>query len=241
MRKTLFVVSDIHGYFTVFSRALLQAGFDPDNDEHLLVFCGDMFDKGPNNADVFNFLRSVRNKVTIRGNHEDALLDILETKKVVEPFYLKGTPDTVRAFFGNDAIDEDGNVHMDGNECLCRLLASYIGSMPNYFETKNYLFVHGWLPYEEGVAGHLILPDWRDAGEEAWKKARWTKWIDVYGTCDRVEGKTIVCGHYPVFLAPENEYRASPFYGDGFIAIDAGTFTTGTINVLVLEDELLTD
>ena len=53
-------------------------------------------------------------------------------------------------------------------------------------------------------------------------------------------GKTVVCGHVPTLHAwkvdPNWEKdRADIFYGNGLIAIDAGTADTGQINVLVLE------
>jgi len=44
--KKMFVVSDIHGHYTLLREALDRAGFDKDNEDHLLICCGDYFDRG---------------------------------------------------------------------------------------------------------------------------------------------------------------------------------------------------
>jgi len=39
----IFVASDIHSYFSIFKKALDDAGYDYENKDHLLVICGDCF------------------------------------------------------------------------------------------------------------------------------------------------------------------------------------------------------
>ena len=108
----------------------------------------------------------------------------------------------------------------------------------NYYETEKYVFVHGWLP-ENGAT----LEERKNATDEAWEKARWTKWVEMYNAKRPLEDKTLVCGHVPAFYASRydstrGENNADIFYGDGLIAIDAGTFDTKQINVLVIEDKM---
>jgi predicted phosphodiesterase len=43
--KKIFVVSDIHGHCTLLQKALERAGFDDANEDHLLICCGDYFDR----------------------------------------------------------------------------------------------------------------------------------------------------------------------------------------------------
>ena len=40
-RKKIFVVSDVHGHYTLLKEALEKAGFQNENKNHLLVCCGD--------------------------------------------------------------------------------------------------------------------------------------------------------------------------------------------------------
>ena len=76
-----------------------------------------------------------------------------------------------------------------------------------------------------------------------WQKARWEKWTENYNGERPLENKTVVCGHMPVFYAdrfePSRE-KNSPdiFYGNGIIAIDAGTYNSKQVNVRVLEENI---
>ena len=38
-----FVVSDIHSFFDEFKKAIGEAGFDPTNENHKLIICGDLY------------------------------------------------------------------------------------------------------------------------------------------------------------------------------------------------------
>ena len=68
-----FVVSDIHSFYTPLKKALDGAGFDPDNEDHWLVVCGDAFDRGRESFEVLRFLMGLERKILIRGNHDDLL------------------------------------------------------------------------------------------------------------------------------------------------------------------------
>ena len=74
--KKIFVVSDVHGHCSLLNEALFNAGFDKDNEEHLLVCCGDYFDRGNENVEVLKFFERLKHKVLLRGNHEDLLMKV---------------------------------------------------------------------------------------------------------------------------------------------------------------------
>jgi len=81
--KKYFVFSDIHGNLKPLVKALDEAGFDRDNENHMLLSLGDHFDRGIENLKVLGYImyfyRLGRIK-TIRGNHDDFLLDFLTGK-----------------------------------------------------------------------------------------------------------------------------------------------------------------
>lgn len=224
--KKLFVVSDIHGHCTLLKAALQEAGFDPHNENHLLVGCGDYFDRGDENLQVLQFLDRIENKILLRGNHEDLLLKLLQTGKLLPHHYINGTLQTLQDFFGRYAIDPgDDTIDFSGKSRMADRVCEFIQGTVDCFETEHYLFVHGWLPENN------------DRSPAGWEKARWTRWTAAYDGTPPLPGKTLVCGHVPTFVMfPDT---AEIFYGNGMIAIDAGTFDSGKINVLVLEDELL--
>lgn len=241
----LFVVSDVHGYYTVLKQALDNAGFDDKNEEHLLICCGDYFDRGTENMKVLKYFELLKNKVLLRGNHEDMLLEIFESGKLKPHNYLNGTAETIIELFGKYALDPaSSEIDFSGKTRTLDRITQFIEGTGDYFETKNYIFTHGWLPTKVENDSCIIDPDWRNASKERWKKSRWTKWIDMYLSCNRPGDKTLVCGHVPAFFANkfEKERKADDFgafYGNGVIVADAGTYTSLKVNVIVIEDELL--
>ena len=44
--KKYFVCGDVHSFYTYLKEALDNAGFDLNNDDHVFVSCGDLFDRG---------------------------------------------------------------------------------------------------------------------------------------------------------------------------------------------------
>ena len=236
--KKIFVVSDVHGHCTLLKDALIKAGFDNENESHLLVCCGDYFDRGCENAEVLKFFERLKHKVLLRGNHEDLLLKLLQTGKVLPHNYINGTMQTLGEFFGKYSIDPvDDTIDFSGKTRTVDRICDFIDETKDYFETANYVFVHGWLP--ENVS------DRATATSEDWAKARWVKWAEKYDGSRPIENKTLVCGHLPTpyarkfYVEDTSSSGADIFYGNGIIAIDAGTADSKQLNVLVLEDALI--
>lgn len=239
IKKKLFVVSDIHGHCSLLKEALDNAGFDKNNANHLLVCCGDYFDRGNENAEVLKFFERLKYKVLLRGNHEDLLFKLLQTGKVLPHNYINGTMRTLENFFGKYFIDpNDDTIDFSGKTRTVDRICDFINETANYFETENYVFVHGWLPEKSDA------PEIRQKiSDELWEKARWEKWTKKYDGTKPLSDKTVVCGHVPTFYAkrfdPERDEKcADVFYGNGLIAIDGGTFDSKQINVLVIEDNI---
>ena len=226
--KKIFVVSDVHGHYTLLKEALDRVGFENENPDHLLICCGDCFDRGSENFEVLKFFERLKHKVLLRGNHEDLLLKLLETGKILPHNYINGTLQTLTDFFGKYFINPaDDTIDFSGKTRMVDRVTEFIDETVDYFETENYVFVHGWF-----------------AEKGDWEKARWLKWTEKYDGTPPLPDKTVVCGHMPTFYANKFDTSRSPtdasiFYGNGVIAIDAGTFDSKQINVLVLEDNLI--
>lgn len=243
-KKKLFVVSDIHGHGTLLKKVLDEAGFDDNNEDHLFVFCGDLFDRGRENRKVYDFVRKLKHKVLVRGNHDERLADALKQKCVDMYDLYNGMEVTLTEFFGPECVGPTGELHLPPRGKMAGKLCRLVEEMCDYYETAHYVFVHGWLPTQPNVCPPQLIEDWRNADERAWHAARFSKWLLLYGTDAMLPGKTIVCGHRPTRLANTVDPSRSPtdssiFYGDGMIAIDAGTIRSGRVNLLVLEDETL--
>ena len=242
-----FVVSDIHGFYDEFKNALDEAGFDSKNKEHYLICCGDYFDRGEKPKEVMDFLMGLDRVILIKGNHEDLFYDLCYRGFPLYHDVSNGTDLTIQILANGY---DDYNI-----QSLLKAVRPFSSLMINYFETKNYIFVHGWIPLNinsdevDEEKSYSFNPDWRNATEAEWKSARWINGIDAAADGFIEPNKTIVCGHwncsYGHFKVGEtkskfgNDADFTPYYNDGIIAIDACTAYSGKVNVLVLEDEFM--
>ena len=251
----LFVCSDIHSFYTPLIKALNDKGFDPNNEEHWLVVCGDCFDRGPESFELLKYLMQLERKVIVKGNH-----DIL-----LEECCMRGFPEWHDASNGTKKTIEDigGATHGTPFDECCRITwnktAAYRRLLRNYFETKNYIFVHSWIPTNVEFEGDskpwykrgktlTWMEDWRNANDVEWEEAMWgnpfNMWLDGFNQT----GKTIVFGHWHCSAGHKmlgrckDEFEDAiwePCYAEGIIGIDRCTAHTGQCNVIVLEDDWL--
>lgn len=241
MSKKLFIVSDVHGFYAALMKALAEGGFDPDNEEHIFVSCGDLFDRGEDNLSVFSFVRGLERKILIKGNHDDNLYKALCSGFLTEADVENETCRTVTELLGDGAVGDDLCINTEGFAHRVGEIKGLIEGMVDYYETEKYVFTHGWLPLLfEGRYPH-IDPDWRNASRDEWDFARWVEWQQTYEVGAMLPGKVIVCGHRSTTLGHMfDPMRANDcsdiFYGEGMIALDAGTVRSGRVNLLILDE-----
>lgn len=254
--KKLFVVSDVHSFYSEMKLALDNAGFDPKNENHWLIVCGDAFDRGEESIELLDFLMSLDRKILIRGNHDSLLEDCCKRGCAFTHDIHNGTAKTIYDI-GNAG---EGNDFKKCCELTLMKTQAYRDALVNYFETKNYIFVHGWIPCEDNnplmkpyyQRGKIYRynPYWRDSTAKEWDSAQWTNGIAraIEGIIE--PGKIIVCGHWHCSYGHSidkgtSEFKEDaiwePYYTDGCIAIDKCTAYTKEVNVLVLEDDFLED
>lgn len=99
-----YVLGDIHGRFDLVYENLNNVGFNVETDR---LFCvGDLIDRGPYSNHVVSFL-NLPYVHTIRGNHEDMLLDFFETYPNAsdEDFYHAGMRNGMTWFLQNNTCE----------------------------------------------------------------------------------------------------------------------------------------
>lgn len=251
----LFCVSDIHSFYTPLKKALDEAGFDPNNEEHWLVSCGDCFDRGPDSIELLHYLMSLDRKILIKGNHDILLEECCLREFPYTHDFNNGTVKTINDIGG-------AGEGLSFEEC-CKYTwnktAAYRSLLVNYFETENYIFVHSWIPttvkfegdskpwYQQGKTC-AWMEDWRNANNVEWEEAMWGNPFKLAEQDLNKTGKTIVFGHWHCSAGhkrlnncdSEFEYAIwEPCYFKNTIGIDRCTAYTGEVNVLVLEDEFI--
>ena len=150
----LFVVSDVHSFYTPLKKALDEKGFDPNNKDHWLIVCGDAFDRGDESEKVLHLLMSLERKVLVKGNHDILFHGLCKRRFPYSNDYSNGTTKTV--FDLGEGID--GTPFDVCCDVAWNKTARYRELLVNYFETQNYIFVHSWIPCKAKGNGYSWNP-----------------------------------------------------------------------------------
>lgn len=245
-----FVISDVHSYFDEMKKALDDAGFEPDNENHWLISCGDALDRGPKTQEVIDYLMSLDRCIIIKGNHDQLIIDCINRGFPYNADYHNGTFRSI--------IDLAPNAENFYDACIIanEKLKLFMDKMVNYFETENYVFCHSWIPvncndnlphYYRRNRNFSKKDDWRIAHQSEWDRSMWMNPLDMVVVYE--VDKCICSGHWHCSAGWAMKNGVSEFgddaifepfyYDDKLIMIDACCAHTGKINCLVIEDEFI--
>lgn len=243
--KKLFVFADVHSFYDELMEALDQAGFDINNKDHIVVSLGDLCDRGPGSKEVLSFINSVPEdrKLCVIGNHE-MMMELMIRRGYAEiADRINGTFDTVAEISDNGEI-----ASLRNNEYW----NEYKKSWHWYYEIGDYIFVHGWIPFDYDRVRYD--PDWRESGIKELYDATWENGMLAWSKGIREKGKTIFCGHchtswghcrlhhdgveFPDEDHPERYARFDPFIDEGIVALDACTAYSHQVNVYTLDIDM---
>ncbi len=125
------IIGDIHGCKRTFVKLLEKINFSLEDNLYIL---GDMINRGHNSSGVLNYIINQReagfNITTLRGNHEQMLLDVVEKEPEKIHSYL-------RNYKSVDLLGLNGNIKTK--------YLDLIKQSPYYIELDNYILVHAAL------------------------------------------------------------------------------------------------
>lgn len=130
-----FAIGDIHGCNKTFQKLLLDTLHIKKSDH---IYClGDYIDRGNDSKGVVDFIMDLREKGyqihTIRGNHEQMMLDSTIDDKNLYLWLMNGGGTTLQSF-GITSFNEMPMVYRN-----------FFISTKYYIKTGNYIFVHAGL------------------------------------------------------------------------------------------------
>jgi len=240
-----YVITDTHSCYTEVEAKLKEVGFFEDKDA-MLIICGDYLDRGKEPEKMIELLLHIKRQgrlILIRGNHEDLFEEALLNIEMLGFDYLLNDGYTVS---NGTAASLLALGKMTKEQAIAspftlvsRIKKSdyYNKILPeckDYYETKNYVFTHGWVPtemykgrklydiYGNGEKTELDYraykydPSWRNASLGKWKKARFANGMKMAVEHRAlVPHKTVVCGHFSTafghsVLCPDPEKRPAP-------------------------------
>ena len=214
MSRKWFVSSDIHGFFDDWMTALKKAGFDKDNSNHILISCGDLLDRGDEARKCLDFAVDLMKKdrfIAVKGNHEVLLEDVFYRGYFKGYDKHNGTENTV--FQLTNIYPDNGDYFELMKDAIntCKELPElkyYLHNCKYYYDLGQYIFVHGWLPcivetsrksddslYIEDK--YRLKDDYHKVPDHYWEKeAVWVNGMKAWHDGAKINGKTIVCGHW---------------------------------------------
>lgn len=219
-----YVVGDVHGRLDLLDRLLdsIHAEIAEQRPRKvLLVFLGDLIDRGPDSAQVVERLRTYTHErvkpVFLLGNHEEVLLRILDGEAaLIAKWRWFGGDETLRSY-GLDArrlaaIDDEAAL-AEVRRAIPECHVAFLKSFADTCRFGDYLFVHA------GVRPGVNVREQRQSD------LRWIREPFLHDDSDH--GFVVVHGHSISLAVEERANR---------IGIDTGAYKSGLLTALAIEE-----
>jgi serine/threonine protein phosphatase 1 len=205
-----FAIGDIHGDLT--SLQTLIERLPAFTAEDTVVFLGDYMDRGPESAAVIDHVRALEKRgpakvVALRGNHEDAWIQIIDKgwPEFVFP-RQNGCLECYRSFVGGVQPDtfelpgpEELDAMLDGS-FIPEDVAAWLRTLPYFYEDEHAIYVHAGIRRTDGVFPHPsnVTP------------ARALLWLRDRDFFENYRGKLVVFGHTTTRTLPNELSTHTP-------------------------------
>lgn len=218
-----YAVGDIHGRLDLLDKLLADIQRDVaerPSRKVLLVFLGDLIDRGPNSAQVLERLRTYSHDgvqaVFLLGNHEEVLLRILSGDTSLIPNWLMyGGLECLKSY-GIDpqliGVYPDQKALAIIRMAIPKQHEEFLRTFIDTCQFGDYLFVHA------GIRPGIAIDD------QAQSDLRWIREPFLLDESDH--GCVVVHGHTISAAVEERPNR---------IGIDTGAYKTGVLTALVID------
>lgn len=232
---TVYAIGDVHGERArldlLLSQIMQRAEYEHQEtgQQAEIIFLGDYVDRGPDSRGVLDRLCHLQRQAKghpwlsvhfLRGNHEMALLEFLQTSPALPPAdWLRFGGVETLVSYGVAAIgsfergDRRQQWRNDFDLALPADHLAFLRSLRPYREVGDYFFVHA------GVAPKVPLD------QQSEQDLLWIR--EPFLSSSHWHGRRIVHGHTIV---------EEPEFLDNRIAIDTGAYDTGCLTALVLSE-----
>lgn len=231
-----FAIGDLHGHYTEFVSLLdvleRQAAFHLRFDH--LVLLGDLVDNGHEVKQLLDHVYKLQHDYpehvhVIRGNHEDLLLDAFDPSHPrYGDYYLwynQGGKETLKSFIPSGLTDYEKAI-VQPEELIGKTLLDWLASLPYYYETPDYFFVHG------GVLPDVLLKDHDFTDPDTLYKMLWIR--DEFINSKFEWEKKIIFGHTAKDVSGGQYASFEPWVMDNKIGINTLPRNLGMLTAVQL-------
>lgn len=221
----VYAIGDIHGRAGLLRRLHDKIEQDaagaPSTTAKKLVYLGDYVDRGLDSRGVIDLILGAPmdgfEKICLKGNHEDALLQFLDDASVGPNWFAIGGGATAVSYGvqvpqGLSSVERFEHLRSDLLARIPREHLKFLYNLDLMYRAGDYIFVHAGIR-----PGRPI--DQQTPGDVMWIR-------DEFLKSKRDHGATIVHGHSPKRRPDIQTHR---------IGIDTGAFATNILTCLVLE------
>ena len=217
--RRVLVVSDIHGNLPFLKGVLDKAGFSGDD---ILILLGDLLERNEGSLDTLRYVMELSQEhtvYTILGNCDNLVLDFVDCRgDLNDDFYHKrwftlGERAILvkMARLAGTTVDTPAD-YPAAREAIAKMFKpelDFLRGLPHIYINRDYLFVHGGVPREEGLEeldafGVMKNDDFLNQGHS------FRRWVIV--------------GHWPVTLYRPDIPSAKPLLDEEkhIASIDGG-------------------
>ena len=220
-----YVVGDVHGRLDLLETLLAKIHAELQHhpaSNTLLVFIGDLIDRGPSSAQVLERLRTYDRPgietVFLFGNHEEVFLRVLAGDPLLTSSWLQFGGLQCLESYGIDSKRLQSSAAEEVIELACAMIPpEHVDFVQGFYDTwrfGDYLFVHAGIrpgvPLEKQLRSDL----------------RWMR--EPFLSSERDHGLVVVHGHTITDEVDERPNR---------IGIDTGAYRTGVLTSLAIEGD----
>ena len=218
-----YVVGDVHGRLDLLEELLAKIHAELQRQpvpKTLLVFVGDLIDRGPNSAQVIDRLRTYRRTgirpVFLLGNHEEVLLRILRGEaELITKWRWFGGSECLESY----GVDAEALGRLSDDDALAVVRSAIPDEHVEFLESfvdscrfGDFLFVHAGI--RPGI----------DLDRQQQSDLRWIREPFLHDDTDH--GFIVVHGHTISEQVDECSNR---------VGIDTGAYRTGVLTALAIE------
>ena len=267
--KKYFICSDIHSDYTALENALKEHNFDMQNDNHILVVAGDVFDRGAESVRLYEFLKPLTDSgkaIVLKGNHHSMLTQFLKKENYNLCFFNhkhNGINTTIDDFthqtrawimFIEYRHSDEEQKKMTGedfyNEWVKFVNKSADEIKEEYPDLLSWLeSMPDYLELKNSIITHGMIDgkanDWHYP-RMGWDDCHWAKPKDAAYLYNPT-GKHIYLGHIDsdtirrTLHLPTDNYSLFTRNRGDVTYLDSCTILTHRLNMVVIEDEPLDD
>ena len=135
----IWVIGDVHGHFQTLQSLVEKVQL---NEKDIVIMLGDLIDRGPTSADVVKIVKETENFYSIRGNHEQMMIDGFD-----DALFFKERNEESRIWYHCGGVNtESSYMALYGNDTDACERASkdveWMTTLPTEIVLDDWRFVH---------------------------------------------------------------------------------------------------